>query len=67
MYDEDPLALFSFLISELEKRKVSFIELKDDNDPENFLDYGYPSSKSQMADIYKTFRPLYSGILVANN
>lgn len=36
MFDEDPLKLYTYLIGELEKRKIAFIELKDDDEPENF-------------------------------
>jgi len=46
MFDSDPLALYSHLIKQLEKRKISFIEMKDDNEKENELNFGYPSSKS---------------------
>jgi len=46
MNDSDPLALYTYLIKELEKRKIAFIEMKDDKDNENESDYGYPSSKS---------------------
>lgn len=48
-------------------KKIAFIELKDDDDPENYCEYGYKSSKSQIADVYSTFRPLYNGVLIANN
>lgn len=46
MYDAEPLALYSYLFTELDKRGVSFIELKDDDDPENYFDLGLPASKS---------------------
>jgi hypothetical protein len=44
MLDSDPLKLYTYLLTELQKRKISFVELKDDRDPENFLNYGHPSS-----------------------
>ena len=46
MFDSDPLALYTHLIKELEKRKIAFIEMKDDNEKENEFNFGYPSSKS---------------------
>lgn len=66
MYDEDPVALYTYLFAEFDKRGIAFIELKNDDDPETYENYGYPSSKSQIPEIYKTFRPLYKGTIVAN-
>ena len=34
MFDEDPIKLFSTLFKELSKRKLSFIEISNNNDPE---------------------------------
>jgi hypothetical protein len=59
--------VFSYLISELSKKKIAFIELKDDNDPEDFYKYGYPSSKSVIPDIYSTLGKLFNGTIVGNN
>lgn len=67
MCDSNPKELFTYLITELEKRKIAFIELKNDKDPENLFDFGYPSSESQIPDIYQAFRKLFSGALIANN
>lgn len=66
MYDADPVALYTYLFAELDKRGVAFVELKDDDDAENHEEYGYPASKTQIPEIYKTFRPLYKGAIVAN-
>jgi 2,4-dienoyl-CoA reductase-like NADH-dependent reductase (Old Yellow Enzyme family) len=65
--DIDPLKLYTYLITELEKRKIAFIELKDDNDVDNQFDFGYPGSKKLIPDLFDAFRPLYSGVLLANN
>ncbi|CAD8148097.1 unnamed protein product [Paramecium octaurelia] len=65
--DSDPLKLYTHLVKELEKKKIAFIEVKDDNDPANLFDFGYPSSKEQIPDLFEVFRPLFSGILLANN
>ncbi|KAM3139324.1 hypothetical protein pb186bvf_008544 [Paramecium bursaria] len=66
MFDDNPIELFSHLLKEVESRNIGFVELKDDNDPENFLNFGYPSSKSQIEDVFKTFRPKYKGCLIGN-
>lgn len=67
MNDSDPLKLYTYLFTELSNRKIAFIELKDDRDPENFFNYGYPSSKSIIPDIYKAFRNVFKGIIIGNN
>ena len=67
MNDSDPIKLYTYLLTELSNRKIAFIELKDDKDPENFINYGYPSSKSMIPDIYKAFRNVFKGIIVGNN
>jgi len=46
MYDTDPVKLYTYLITELDKRNIAFIELKHDADPENVMGFGYPSSAS---------------------
>lgn len=35
MRDSDPVKTFTYLLKELSKRNLSFVELKDDNEPEN--------------------------------
>lgn len=65
--DVDPLKLYTYLITELEKRKIAFIELKDDTDVDNQFDFGYPASKKLIPDLFDAFRPLYSGVLLANH
>ena len=51
--DNDPIPLFNYLFKELSKRKIAFIELKRDFEPENFLEYGYPASLKLIPDMYK--------------
>lgn len=46
MFDSFPVKTYGYLIKELNKKGIGFIEIKDDNDPENFEEYNYPSSKS---------------------
>lgn len=46
MCDTEPISLFTYLLKELDKRKVGFVELKDDDDPVNYENFGYPSSRS---------------------
>lgn len=45
MNDEDPVKLYSHLFKELDKRKIAFIELSNNDDPENHEEYGYPASR----------------------
>jgi 2,4-dienoyl-CoA reductase-like NADH-dependent reductase (Old Yellow Enzyme family) len=66
MYSPDPVELYTYLFAELDKRGIAFVELKNDDDPDTYGDYGYPASKAQIADIYQTFRPLFKGLIVGN-
>ena len=35
MNDSDPIALFSYLLKQLDKKGIAYVELKDDHDTEN--------------------------------
>ncbi|KAM3135440.1 hypothetical protein pb186bvf_012459 [Paramecium bursaria] len=63
MYDEDPIKLFSTLLIELSQRKISFVEISNNNDPETQY---LPSSRSQSQNIYKDLRSFFKGPIIAN-
>lgn len=67
MCDQNPLELYTYLINQLSLRNVAFIEVKDDTDPNNSFDLGYPASKAQIPDLFEVFRPIFKGTLLANN
>jgi 2,4-dienoyl-CoA reductase-like NADH-dependent reductase (Old Yellow Enzyme family) len=44
VFDSDPIKLYTYLFKEFNKRKLGYIELKKDSEPENFANFGYPAS-----------------------
>lgn len=65
-YDPNPKELYKYLLNELNKRNIGFLEVRDDDYPENFLDYGYPSSKSDIDNVFEYLRPLFKGTIIGN-
>jgi len=67
MYDSDPEALMKYLLPELSKRNIAFVELYR---PPEFMPmpnfYGI-KGEDQMPTIYKTLRQYFNGVLIANN
>lgn len=45
MFDSDPIALYTYLFQELDKKGIAFIELNENHEPANYGEYGYPSSE----------------------
>jgi N-ethylmaleimide reductase len=67
MYDETPVETYTILLKELEKRKIGFVELKESTELYR-MESHYPlTGKEQIPEVCKTFRPFYSGILIAND
>jgi N-ethylmaleimide reductase len=65
MYDSNPLALYSYLLNELSKRKIAFVELFRGQE------IGVPSfynikAEEQLYHTLKLLRPYYSGLLIGN-
>ena len=67
MNDSDPVGLYSYLLKQLESKGVGFVEFKDDDDVDNFENFGYPSSRSQIPDLFVAFKGIYNGIIVGNS
>jgi len=67
MFDSDPIKTFSHLIKELNKRKIAFVELVGGSEisPSPNL-YGI-KGEDQIPDVFSTFRPHFSGVLIGNN
>jgi hypothetical protein len=53
-------------LKEFNERNIGFIEIRDDDYPDNFLDYGYPSSKSDIYNVFEFMRPLFKGTIIGN-
>jgi 2,4-dienoyl-CoA reductase-like NADH-dependent reductase (Old Yellow Enzyme family) len=63
--DENPIATYSFLLKELKKREIGFVELVDTFDADNCNDHPLPSK--QIENVIKTFRPFFKGTIIANS
>ncbi|EGR31688.1 hypothetical protein IMG5_104290 [Ichthyophthirius multifiliis] len=65
MYDNDPIKTFSYLIQELDKRNIGFIELREVE--KVMVKSNYPNDgKEQIPDCAKQFRHLFKGIIIDN-
>jgi N-ethylmaleimide reductase len=67
MFDSDPVALYTYLFSELNKRNVSFVEITRAPEFRPVPNYYNIKGEEQIPNIYETFRPLFKGIIMANN
>jgi 2,4-dienoyl-CoA reductase-like NADH-dependent reductase (Old Yellow Enzyme family) len=65
MFDSDPISLFKYLLSELQKRKIAFVEIArmDHRPVPNFYDV---KPEEQIADVYETFRGSFDGVIIGN-
>jgi N-ethylmaleimide reductase len=64
MYDSDPLPVYTHLLSELQKRNVSFVELATSPAEVHLYE---KNGAEQIADVFKAFRPLFKNLIIANN
>ena len=64
-FDEHPVETFTYLLGELNKRNIGYIDLVESEKDKDFGKHIHP--KEQIANTCKTFRPLFKGIIFANN
>jgi len=66
MYDSDPLALYSYLLQELDKRGIAYVQIRepeDKNHPQSQLGLG----AEQIAEVSKTLKPFFkNGAIMIN-
>jgi N-ethylmaleimide reductase len=67
-FDENPEETYSYLLKELDKRNIGFVELvetqeKDENPSAKF----HIPGKQQIEDNCRTLRPYFKGLIFANN
>jgi len=67
MFDSDPLALYSYFLKELDRRKVAFVEISKAPEFRAVPNYYGVSGEEQIPDVYAAFRKSFSGIIIANN
>jgi N-ethylmaleimide reductase len=64
MYDSDPIITYSHLLTELNKRNVCFVQFTQSAGEHHLYE---KNGADQVADVFKTFRPLFNGVFIANN
>jgi hypothetical protein len=50
----------------LNKRNIGFVEIRNDDYPDNWYNNGYPGSKAQIPNVFEFFRPLFKGSIIGN-
>lgn len=65
-YDANPIETYTYLIQELSKRNIGFVELVESSDaPSKNV---YPQTqKEQIPSVLAAFRPHFKGIIIGNN
>ena len=67
MFDSDPVALYTYLFSELNKGNVSFVEITRAPEFRPVPNYYNIKGEEQIPNIYETFRAVFKGFIMANN
>lgn len=68
IYDSNPLALMKYLLPELDKRNLAFVEVRRHNPSEvKPTDNIRTSAAEQIPDFYPTIRKLFKSNLIAND
>lgn len=71
MFDSNPVALYTYLLKELDKRGIAFVEFVEPfpEGVDKFMDPEgkYPFGSHQIKNCAATFRPFFSGTLICNN
>ncbi len=62
MYDSNPIATYGYLLSELDKRGIAYVQLREPEAAASKLDLG----AKQIAEVAKTFRPYFKGTIMIN-
>ena len=68
MYDENPLETFGYLLQQLEKRGVAFVQLVEPDAPApNAQKSELVAPEKELAEVTKQLRPYFKGTLIINN
>lgn len=63
-YDSDPVATYSYLLKELDKKGIAYVQILEPESNAYGNEHG-PGNK-QIQETAKTFRPYFKGLLMAN-
>jgi len=70
MFDEDPKATFGYLLTELDKRGIAYVQLMEPGQMLSEIKFKiptyYPPGNEQIEHVAKTFRPYFRGTLITN-
>ena len=61
MKDDDPISLYKYLLAELEKRNLLYVQLGE-AEPRSY--FPVDNGADQIANVAATFRPFYKGTLI---
>ena len=67
MFDSNPTDLYHHLLKELSKKKISFVEMVQTYDNEEFPNFYGVRETEQLADTLKLFKSSFKGVYMANN
>lgn len=67
MFDENPVQTYGYLLKELSKRGIGFVELAESAGENSYGGrvYHIPPAE-QMKEVCKTFRPYFNGLIIGN-
>ena len=67
MFEQNPKELMAYFLAELNNRNVAFIEVAQAPEFMPSLNLWGVEGEDQIKDMFKTIRPLFKGVLIANN
>jgi N-ethylmaleimide reductase len=67
MFDSDPIKTYTFLLKELDKRRIGFVEIVRGPEFVPIVHNWGIEGLDQIPDVYATFRSCFGGILIGNN
>lgn len=66
MYDSNPLATYSYLLKQLEKRGIVYVQLVEPGD-KNSIPEQVETGEQQIPHVCKALRPFFKGTIIINN
>jgi len=66
MYDSNPIALSRYLLEQLDKKGICYVQFMEPKDQVSGQVY-YEPGENQIAEVCKTLRPYFKGTIIINN
>lgn len=67
MFDQNPEETYGYLLREMSKKDIGFAEIRESTEAYNMVNHYGITSKEQLDNVCKTFRPYFKGILIGND